>query len=110
MTWNAMMGLISTIALSLPIIMIIATKLPTYKSFPALALYYLVVVTYNLLTEGYIKASAGFIDAFGIANNLLDAPLMLTFLTYFTSSMKLKNRMRMAIGAFVLLYPLLALM
>jgi hypothetical protein len=101
MTWNAVMGLISTIALSLPILILIATKLAGYKSFPALLAYYAIVVGYNLLTEGYIHAAPGFIGSFGITNNLLDAPLMLTFLAYFSTTSVLKQRMKILVAAFV---------
>lgn len=91
------MGLISTVALSLPILIMIATKLVSYKSFPALVAYYTIVVIYNLLTEGYIKSNNDVISYWGIGNNLLDAPLMLTFLTYFSTSPVLKKRIQYAV-------------
>lgn len=102
MNWNQVMGLISTIALSLPILMILATGLATYRTFPVLLIYYVVVAGYNLLTEGYITASGDFIYYYGIANNLLDAPLMLTFLTYFCTSPALKKRMHIFTLGFIL--------
>ena len=101
MSWNDVMGLISTVALSLPIITIIATGLAGYRTFPALVIYYTIVAGYNLLTEGYVTASENFTHYYGIANNLLDAPLMLTFLIYFSTSPVLKKRMRLLTAAFV---------
>jgi hypothetical protein len=52
MNWNLVMGLVSTVALSLPIITIIIMGLYNYRSFPFLLFYYAVVMVYNLLTEG----------------------------------------------------------
>lgn len=94
MNWNLVMGLVSTVALSLPIITIIIMGLYNYRSFPFLLFYYAVVMVYNLLTEGYIDAPESFIHYYGILNNLFDAPLMLVFLTYFSPSIQLKKRMK----------------
>src|SRR5215216_6609809 len=102
MNWNEVMGLVSTVALSLPIISVIIMGLAGYRSFPALLFYYTMVVGYNLLTEGYIPASENFTHYYGIVNNMLDAPLMLTFLTYFSTSQVGKQRMRMLVGIFLL--------
>ncbi len=97
MTWNHIMGLISTAALSLPIILMLATRLASYRSFPALLAYYTIVAMYNLFTEGYIDVSHDFVSYWGIANNLLDAPLMLLFLTYFANTTTMKKRLRLAV-------------
>ena len=95
------MGLISTAALSLPILTLVATRLAGYKTFPALVVYYGSAVAYNLLTQGYVKADAGIIRAVGFTNNLLDAPLTMTFLLYFSTSPKLASNMKILIGAFI---------
>ncbi len=102
MTWNSTMGLISSIALFLPIFFLLIFRLGTYKSFPALVAYYIIVFVYNLLTEGYITASDGLIDNWNICNNLLDAPLMLLFLTYFSTSASLTRKMNITIAAVML--------
>lgn len=101
MTLFDVMGLVSTMALSLPILTIIAMGLTGYRSFPALLAYYIVVASYNMLTQGYIKANDNFTHYFGIANNLLDAPLMVTFLSYFSATALAKKRMRIAVIAFI---------
>ena len=44
MTWIYVMGLISTVALSLPIVMIIATTLMGTEVSPALLIYYAIVL------------------------------------------------------------------
>jgi hypothetical protein len=97
-----MMGLISTIALSLPILTIIATKLYGYRSFPALLIYYIIAVGDNFLTQGYIHADKAFIRYYGLTNNLLETPLILIFLTYFSTSAELTRRMKILISAFIL--------
>jgi hypothetical protein len=96
------MGFISTVSLSLPIVMMIGTKLFRYRSFPALLLFYALAVGNNFLTEGYINADPGFIRYYGITNNLLEAPLILSFLTYFSTSPQLTRRMKMLIAAFII--------
>lgn len=97
MTWNSVMGVVSSVALFLPIFFILVFRLGNYKTFPALLLYYVIVFSYNLLTEGYIKADADTIHYWNIFNNLLDAPLMLLFLTYFSTSATFTKRMRLGI-------------
>jgi hypothetical protein len=97
MTWNSIMGLISSIALVLPVCLIILMRLTAYKTFPALLIYYFFVFSYNILTQGYIKASNDVISYWGMANNLLDAPLMLFFLTYFSATPEFARRMKQLI-------------
>lgn len=86
MTWNSIMGFVSSFALFLPIIFILAFHFGRYSSFPVLLFYYSIVLVYNLMTEGYIKVNPDVVYYWGLSNNLLDVPLMLTFLTYFTTS------------------------
>ena len=94
MSWNFTMGLISTVSLFLPIALIIALRLSTYRSFPYLLGYYVFVFAYNLFTEGYFNPGTGVIYYWGLTNNLLDAPLMLSFLTYFSTSISFTRKMR----------------
>lgn len=94
MTWNAIMGFISTLALLMPIIFIFKLRLGNYRSFPALAVYFFLVFIYNLFTEGYLHANEDIIQYWGLANNFLDAPIMLTFLSYFSTSIKQTKRLR----------------
>lgn len=91
------MGFISSIALFLPILFILAFRLGGYKTFPALLCYYLLVFTFNLFSEGYIKATPDAIHYWSISNNLLDAPLMMLFLTYFSPSTIFTKKMKIGI-------------
>lgn len=102
MTWSSTLGLISSVALFLPVLFILVFKLGGYKTFPALMIYYLTVFSYNLLQLKYINPGDDVTRYWGIANNLLDAPLMLSFLTYFSASALLRQRMKMVIGLFIL--------
>jgi len=102
MTWNTVMGFISSTALFLPIIFILAFRLGAYKTFPALLVYYTIFFIYNLLTEGYLNASAEAINYWNIVKNLLDGPLMLTFLAYFSTSSLFTKKLRTGLGLMIL--------
>ena len=96
------MGFISSIALLCPILTILALRLGTYRTFPILLFYYTSVLIYNLMTEGYLPVAPVVEHYWGLANNLIDAPLMLMFLTYFSPSPVFSNRVKWLIAAFVL--------
>lgn len=109
MSWSSTIGLISSIALFLPVLFILVLKLGNYRTFPALMIYYFIVFGYNLLTLKYITPGETITHYWGIINNLLDAPLMLTFLTYFSTSPVLTRRMKRVIGLF-LVFELLVIL
>lgn len=96
------MGLFATIALSVPILILLISRLAWYKSFPALFLYYLLVIGYTCMLMGYINAGKPFMNWFGVINNLLDTPLMLMFLTYFSRTIFLRKKMALLTIGFIL--------
>lgn len=102
MTWNSVMGIVSSIALVCPILIIFSLRLGAYRTFPALLFYYTSVLVYNLMTEGYIAADIAVVNYWGLANNLMDTPLMLTFLLYFSTSSSFTKRMKIVIAGFLL--------
>lgn len=102
MNWFEVMGIASTSALFLPVIVTFALRLAWYKSFPALLIYYILVFAYNLISLDFIGANKQFIYYFGVANNLMDAPLMLAFMTYFSKTASFRNKMKLLIPVFVL--------
>lgn len=102
MTWNTVMGLISSVALICPVLIILFYRLGTYSSFPALLIYYTGVFVYNLFTEGYINVHPDIVRYWGLANNFLDAPLMLTFLLYFSPGQNFTKRLKVLIASFLL--------
>jgi len=102
MTWNSTMGFICTVALFLPILFILVLRLGAYRTFPALLIYYTGVFIYNLFTEGFIRADRQVIRYWGLTNNLLDIPLLLTFLIYFSSSNAFTRRLKALIWGYIL--------
>src|SRR5689334_8892544 len=102
MNFFKLLGLISTIALLLPLIMMMATRLGIYKSFPFLFIYYLILFTFNILLLEYIPTPVGFRRNHGIVNNLLDAPLMLSFLLYYCRTPQLKRALKLTLVTFLL--------
>jgi hypothetical protein len=108
MTWFDVVGLISTSALFVPIIIILALRLAWYKSFPALLAYYIIVFCFNLFSLDIIKADKSFVYYYGVTNNFLDAPLMLSFMTYFSKTASFRKKMKLIIPAF-LLFEILAI-
>src|SRR5436189_3341475 len=102
MTWFEVMGIVSTSVLFLPIIIIFALRLAWYKSFPALLFYYAMVASQNFLSLAFIHANKDFVHDYGVISNFLDAPLMLTFLTYFSKTASFRKKMKLVIPIFVL--------
>ncbi|HVT86698.1 MAG TPA: hypothetical protein VHD35_15950 [Chitinophagaceae bacterium] len=54
------------------------------------------------MSENYIYVHPEFKRIFGITNNLLELPLMFTFIAYFSFSAKFAKRLRYAVIAFIL--------
>ena len=102
MTWNTTMGLLSSIALFAPIAVMVWLRLTAYKTFPALLAYYILIFSYNIFTEDYVHIDAQLVYYLGLINNLLDAPLMMTFLLYFSPSIKFTHRLKLLIIAFLI--------
>src|SRR5688500_19717575 len=101
MTLFNLMGLVSTVALALPIIILLTTKLTWYRSFPALFFYYLFVLSFNLVLLGYIRIDGNFKFYLGVTCNLLDTPLILIFLLYFSKTLPFRKKLVIAIFSFV---------
>jgi hypothetical protein len=102
MTWNYVMGIVSSVALFLPFFFILVLKLGAYRTFPALLIYYASVLIYNLMTEGHIAADHGLVRTWGLTNNMLDTPLMLVFLLYFSPSTAFSTKIKWLTGLFIL--------
>jgi hypothetical protein len=103
MTLFNVVGLVSSIALFLPIIILLSFRLAWYKSFPALLIYYFLVAGQSFLALDFMKTDKGLVYNFGVLNNFLDAPLMLAFMTYFSKTALFRKRMKRIIPVFVLL-------
>lgn len=94
MTVHEIMGIISSVALLVPVIAIIASRLAHYATYPALLVYYLTIFLYNLMSQGQLPVSDTLIHYWGLTNNMLDAPLMLIFLSYLYPSGEFIKKMR----------------
>jgi len=94
MNWQSVIGLISTITLSFPVIVILTQKLYRHRNYLVLLIYTLIALFYNLITENYIPVSTDFSRVYTIINNMLDVPLMMTVLLIFATSLKQKKQMR----------------
>ena len=101
MTLFTFMGFISTIALALPIVFLIVCRLAWYRSFPALLIYYVIVLIHNLLSLGYINMSKEVIFYIGTVANILDTPLILLFLSYFSKTASFRKRLISSIYIFI---------
>jgi len=102
MTWNSVMGLVSSVALLCPVIIILRYRLGSHSSFPALLVYYTSMFIYNLFTEKYIVVHPEVVRYWGLTNNFLDAPLMLTFLLYFSPGPNFSKKLKVLIASYLL--------
>lgn len=107
MNWLDVVGLISTLAMLIPIIIILILRLASYKSFPALVCYFLLLFLFNLLSQTFLQVNENFLYYFGLTNNFLDAPLILTFMTYFSQTASFRKKLQVTILVLVGLQVLL---
>ena len=101
MTWVSILGLVSLTALFIPIIFLLALRLGRYRTFPALLIYYSLIFLYNLYKQGFVPVDRELVVNWNIINNLLDAPLILIFLAYFSTSASLTRWMHRFVFLFV---------
>lgn len=101
MSLYSILGIVSSVTLFAPVILILGFKLFTHRSFLALSIYYLIAGIYNLITQNLINAPTWFSRPLGITNNLLDAPLMLLFLIFFSISPAMTKRIKATILIFI---------
>jgi len=101
MNWFNVVGIISTFSLFLPILFIVAFRLTWYKSFPALLAYFTFTFGFNLLSLDIFKTDKNFIYFYGVANNFLDAPLMLSFMTYFSKTVTIRKKLKRFIPVYL---------
>lgn len=94
----SVIGLVSSIALVLPLVLIISLRLVSYKTFPAIFFYYLTILAYNIVRSQYFPVNPGVINGWNVLNNFIDAPLVLYFLTYFSTSASLTKKMHWLIA------------
>lgn len=84
MNWNTIAATASTIAMFVPVLLIISFRLFKTWSLFFLSLYYLSTGIFNLMSMGILDVSASARNTFGTINNYMDAPLMLLVLLFFS--------------------------
>ena len=109
MNLKDLMGLFFSAAILLPIILIIVLRLYGLKCFLALSIYYLLGFFDTLMMQNIIVVSKDFHRVYSVTYNLLDVPLLLTFLSYFSLSSRLTNRIRYTILVFIVFEILVTL-
>lgn len=101
MSWNSLLGIISCFALLLPVVLLFYFRLASYRTFPVLVAYYLIVLIDNLTGNGLLQTGGDFHHYWAITNNLLEAPLLVVFLTYFINTPGLLKIMRISVFGFI---------
>lgn len=101
MTVFEMVGLISTITLVIPILILFAFKLAWYRSFPGLVAFFAILFTCNLVLLNYVKVSPAVSTIHEILHNLLEQPMVLFFLTYFSRTPGHRKQMMIALYSLI---------
>ena len=101
MNLKDLMGFIFSGAILLPIVLIIVLQLYSFKGYLALSIYYVLGFFDSLMMQNIITVSHDFRRVFGVTYNLLDVPLLLTFLSCFSPSALLSKRIRYTILIFI---------
>src|SRR6187455_1258509 len=101
MTWQDAIGILSTLALFTPVLIIVVTKLIRYKQYFPLFIYCLLAFGFNLMTEHLVNVPKNVERFYGITNNITDMPLMLGFLLFQIPSSLRKKRMKIVLCAFI---------
>ncbi|MBS1575733.1 MAG: hypothetical protein JST09_10560 [Bacteroidetes bacterium] len=100
MSWVQIMGYISIVSMVLPVTLILSLKLYKNRCLAFLLIYYFSTLTYNLMTEKILELPDAYVKGFGIINNLLDVPLALLYMIYFTKSASIRKKIHISILAF----------
>src|SRR5678815_242583 len=86
MNWHDAIGILSTIALFVPVCVIVLTKLIRYKQYLPLFIWCVLAFGFNLMTEHLVDVPKTTERYYGIINNLTDMPLILAFLIFQVAS------------------------
>jgi hypothetical protein len=92
MNINTTLGIVSTVAFFIPALIILSSRLLINISLVAIVIYFLMVMTHNLMSENIIIVSKDTRTNFAVINNYLDVPLMLTSMLMFCTE-KWKHRL-----------------
>ena len=101
MNSHSLLGIISSIALFVPVVLILVLKLFSNRSFLALALCYFIVGVQNLLRQSVFGVPKVIYQSMSLVDNILEVPLMLLFLTFFSTSVLMSRRIITCIYVFI---------
>ncbi|MBA2745245.1 MAG: hypothetical protein H0U44_03365 [Flavisolibacter sp.] len=108
MNTNTFFGFVASLAFFVPVTIILYYRLYKHRSLLALMTSYLLTAFYNILSQDYLQVPPGFIRGFGVINNYLDIPLMLTALLFFCPIKKKQNSVHIVTAAFIIYEMILA--
>ena len=101
MNSHSLLGIISSIALFVPVALIIILKLFSNRSFLALAVCYFIVGAQNLMRQSVFGVPKVIYQSMSLVDNILEVPLMLLFLTFFSTSALMTKRIKTCIYVFI---------
>ena len=101
MNSHSLLGIISSITLFVPVVLILVLKLFSNRSFLALAICYFIVGVQNLLRQSVFGVPKVIYQSMSLVDNILEVPLMLLFLTFFSTSVLMSRRIITCIYVFI---------
>ncbi|MBI1341985.1 MAG: hypothetical protein GC171_03515 [Terrimonas sp.] len=96
------LGIVSTLALLSPVVILLMMGLYKHKVYGALLIYCFLAFIYSLMTENIINTPIRFERFFAYTYNLLDVPLIMTFLLLFAKSNRQRRLMTRLTGLYLL--------
>jgi hypothetical protein len=101
MNSHSLLGIISSLALFVPVALVLILKLFSNRSFLALAICYFIVGAQNLMRQSVFGVPKLIYQSMSLVDNILEVPLMLLFLTFFSTSALMTKRIKTCIYVFI---------
>ena len=101
MNSHSLLGIISSIGLFVPVALILVLKLFSNRSILALATCYFIVGVQNLMRQSVFDIPRVIYQSMSLVDNILEVPLMLLFLTFFSTSALMTKRIKTCIYIFL---------
>ena len=110
MNWNAFFGIACILSLTAPMAVILYHRYYKHRSLAALLIYYSITLIYILMSQNIIPVNNTVRINFGILNNYLDVPLMLTALVFFCPNKQKQKNVRLLSYLFIAYVVLITVM
>lgn len=108
MSLNAALGVACILSFIVPIAAITYNRFYTHRSLAALLIYYCITAIDNFFAQGFVPVSPAFTTNFGVLNNFLDIPLMLTTLLFFCPNRQ-KQKLIQVLTLFFVAYEIVVI-